>query len=66
MHAARLQTLWQASVLFAEKLDVEEYLRSGAIQTATSARLTMSDSLREQVELQIGRMNGVKHDGGTS
>lgn len=63
MESLRYQVLWQSSVLFHEKLDAEEFLRTGDLLNARPARVTMSEELKEKVQMEIGCMNGVKHDG---
>jgi len=53
----RHHVLWQASVLFNDKLDAAEFLRCGSLKAAAQAKLTMSDTLREAVEAEQGRLN---------
>jgi hypothetical protein len=54
--AIRRQVLWQASVLFNEKLDVQEFLRCGSLAAAAERGVTMSDELRAAVEEEQGRL----------
>lgn len=61
MESLRYQVLWQASVLFHEKLDAESFLRTGDMGNARPAKVTMSEELSEAVQMEIGRMNGVDY-----
>lgn len=60
MESLRYQVLWQASILFREKLDAVAFIRRGQLDGG-GERVTMPDSLREKVEAEIGRMNGVQN-----
>lgn len=53
----RQQVLWQDSVLFNEKLDIQEFLRCGSLAAASERGVTMSDELRAAVEAEQGRIN---------
>lgn len=59
MQAIRQQVLWQSAVLFPEKLDVNEFLRIGALgQSDGMATLEkMSDEQQQKVEVFKGYIN---------